>query len=267
MIEREYVWIDGPPASGKTTFIERLIVATRNELVLAARFVPAKTPKQSGPAKGNDETKRYADAGAIGTMLFRVPSQPDPDAFWSSEFIENYSRAIIIEGAVVEEILSPSLVVCVMCPLPEGESLLVKGARAPRRIDRDSMAITEQVLFKNDPKRLGALHEFERMIPALGLTPRGGGWAIRDDSAGVTQAAVIVINVHDEGERPAAERLAAEVRRIREDAEIKNDVIGLRDAKRQPIIVIANLANAKDKELKKAITRVKRMFVRARSED
>lgn len=253
MIERAYIFVDGPPKSGKTTFVEHVLRAYRNELLLAARFVPAKKPKDAGPAKGNAETTRYQKAGAIGTMLFRVPAEPD--LFWTSDLVENYSRGIVVEGEVVEDILSPDLVVYVIRPLPE--SLLVKGPRGPRQVDRESMDLMERVIFHSDPLRLAALHEFERMLPKLGLTPRGTGWTIRKDCAGITRANVVVINVHDESERPAAEELAAEVRRIREDPEIKGDVLGMRANRRQPAILVANLADPKDKELKKALARVK----------
>lgn len=269
MIERAYIQIDGPPKGGKTTLVEHVLKTCKNELLLATRFLPAKRPKDAGPAKGNDETKRYQDAGAIGAMVFRVTANAGPEdfeSFWSSELIENYSRGIVIEGAVSEEVVAPDLVVFVIRPLSEGEALLVKGARAPRQIDREGMEIMERVLFRSDPKRVSALQEFERLIPSLGLTPRGSGWAIRPDCSDITKAAVVVINVHHQRERLAADKLAAEIRRIREDPEVKDDVIGLRDARRQPAILVANLADPKDKELKKAVSRVRKVIAtRSRS--
>lgn len=72
----------------------------------------------------------------------------------------------------------------------------------------------------------------------------------------------MIINIHDESERPAAERLAAEVRRLRNDPDVKSDVLGIDAQRRQPTIFIANLADPKDKVLKKALARVKRAISR-----
>lgn len=144
MIERSYLWIDGPPQSGKTTFVERLLPSCRNELVLAARVVPAKTKKQAGPAKPTPETKRYETAGAIGSMLFRF-APGDPDAFWATDLVENYSTAIVFEGEP-GDFVSPDLVVYVTRPLAEGQELLVKGPPGMRQADRENMAFMERVL-------------------------------------------------------------------------------------------------------------------------
>ncbi len=83
------------------------------------------------------------------------------------------------------------------------------------------------------------------------------------EHADLPSAALVVINVHDDAERPAAERLVAEVRRLRDDAEVKRDVLGVMAPRRQPTVVVANLTDPKDAGLKKVVTRVRRTISRA----
>lgn len=272
MIERAYVQIDGPPKSGKTTFVELVLKACKNEVLLATRFLPGKKPKQAGPAKGNEETKRYQKAGAIGVMAFNIPANAGPEdfeSFWSSELIENYSRGILVEGLVVEEIVVPDLVVFVMRPLPDGQPLLERKAREIPRV-APGFADAMEALVARELKALGAslapalrakLDAELRQIRHESKTPsKRTGWGLADGHMALPHAQVVVVNIHDESERPAAERLAVEVLRIREDPEVKKDVLGTRGNRRQPAILVANLADPKDKELKKALTRVKKVI-------
>lgn len=268
MIERAYLQVSGPPQAGKTTFIERLLAACRGELLLATRFLSVRKAKDGGPSKGNDETKRYEEAGAIGTMLFRVPPEPDPDAFWSSEFTENYSRGIVIEGEVVEDVVAPDVVVFVLRPLPDGPQLLeqkeVDAGRASigfvkamealvaRELESLGGSMSPDLRAKLDTE-LASIREHASKKSSTRKV-----WALADGHAGLVRAHVVVINVHDESERPAAERLAAEVRRIRDDTEVAKELVRYPANKRQPAILVANLADAKGKALKKAITRMKK---------
>lgn len=161
MIERAYVWIDGPPGAGKTTLVERVIKGCR-EPVLAVRVVTASSKRQVGRARPTPETARFDAAGAVGSAVYRH-APGDPDAFWDSGVTECFSTAVVLEGAPAD-FVRPDLLVHVMRPLPEGRSLLTRGAPGPRQVDRERAALLEQFLLRKAPGRLAAHREFERLL-------------------------------------------------------------------------------------------------------
>ena len=67
-----------------------------------------------------------------------------------------------------------------------------------------------------------------------------------------------MFNVRRATEREAAERLVADVVRLREDGALFKDIIGLRGSRTPITAVVANLADPDDPGRKKALARVRR---------
>lgn len=73
-IDDVFIWIDGSPGSGKTTLIERVLEANRRKSIGAVRLRKNNKLRQPKEVKlGNDETCRYQNAGAEGTLLLEYP--------------------------------------------------------------------------------------------------------------------------------------------------------------------------------------------------
>ena len=100
-----------------------------------------------------------------------------------------------------------------------------------------------------------------------GVPVMGKRWVALPDHDGVVYGDVYVINVHHESERPAAEELAAEIRRVRADGRILRSFDGAPHESRRISVFISNLNDPRDAELKKAIARIKRGLPRNRPED
>ncbi len=73
MIERAYVWVDGPKCAGKTALIERFLESCRSQLVMAARMVPVPRRGKTGEVRGGN-TRRYK---ATGMVVVNVRSDRD----------------------------------------------------------------------------------------------------------------------------------------------------------------------------------------------
>jgi hypothetical protein len=82
---------------------------------------------QSVPAR-DTELRRYREAGASGVARYRFPEDDDRDSFFSTEFMNDYSKAVVIEGACPLEHVD--LEVFVAPPLPAGVPLLERRERS-----------------------------------------------------------------------------------------------------------------------------------------
>ena len=98
MRERALVHVTGPAGAGKTTFIERLLDAevAFAICVRAQREVKRRKAQESAP-KAHAELRRYRAAGAGAVSLYRF-GEPSPDEFFTSDFMQEYSEAVFIEG-------------------------------------------------------------------------------------------------------------------------------------------------------------------------
>jgi len=88
-------------------------------------------------------------------------------------------------------------------------------------------------------------------------------WAISEGYEGIENAGLVVVNVRTDAERERGEQLVEEVRRLRRDDELFDDILGFRGSKAQVTAVTANLADSKDPGRKKALARVRRVLPEA----
>ena len=289
MIERVFVRIAGPPGAGKTTLIQRLIerlLEARPAWPLMVARVEANArriePMESNRAD-DAELRRYGKAGASGVTRYRFhPDHVPGDAFWSTDFMQDYSQGIIFEGDWPLD-YRPDLTVYVARPLPEGSAVLERVAD-DRKARRAAAELRQLERALEDPKyfvelvgpmlsmlpRERARSAMEKMLSDMenlldkmkkkGPPPPEERWAVASELAGIEPAQVVAINVRTEDERRRAETMVPELRRIRKDKEVYKNLLGWR-GKRLPVTIrIADLADAGDKGLKDIIKRIVRAF-------
>ncbi len=289
MRERALIHVAGPKGAGKTKFIEQ-ILGGAGEWILAARCVRDDSLRQAREAtpKSHPEIRRYREAGATGAALFAFPENDiGSDAFFVTHLMEDYSKAVLLEGD--NPLGFVDLAVFVAPPLPSGESLLVRRKRDRAKEECAKADAMERLLREPDGVALflgqmvGApLAEFARRSPKLVEDTRAGllagiaqarrtpppkpteHWVIADGYGGIERAQLVVINARDDGERERGDRLVAEVHRIRKDTAVFDDILGYRGNKIPVTAVVANMVDRNDAGTKKALARVRRA-IRGRS--
>jgi hypothetical protein len=71
-------------------------------------------------------------------------------------------------------------------------------------------------------------------------------WAVSERFQGIERAGLVVVNVRDPAERPAAEQLLVDLARLRKDDALFNDIVGWRGYRVPITAVVANLADPRD---------------------
>jgi hypothetical protein len=283
VISRAIIHIDGAPGAGKTAFVERLLGAL-DELVLAVRCrrdESLRHARESWSAR-DPEVRRYRAAGASDAGRFTFPSDRDAaDDFFTTRLLTDVSDAVVIEGD--SPLRDADLRVFVAPPPAAGQALLVRERRdraAQQRAQADAM---ERLLGEPDgAARLldqlvgGPVVAFAREQPELLEQARvsllaGIGkvraapppapterWAVAAGYAGIEHAQLVVLNTCEDAERGRAQGLLEDVRRLRADRAVFDDVLGWRGSRVPITAVVADLANARDAGTRKAVARVKR---------
>jgi hypothetical protein len=211
---------------------------------------------------------------------FRFPGDGSAfDAFFSSELMTDYSEAVVLEG---DDPLGLADLKVFVAPVPaSGERLFVR--RSETRSYRDRAAVLER--FLADPadvvellsiaggeplaelgrRNLELLEDVRAKLVAevrqtgrLSVPKQKERWAIADRYAGIEDAQLVVVNVRAEGARVAAEELAADVKRVREDKALFADIIGHRGTRVPVTVVVADVTAPADVDFKKAIARIRR---------
>jgi sugar phosphate isomerase/epimerase len=83
-------------------------------------------------------------------------------------------------------------------------------------------------------------------------------WAVSERFQGIQVAGLVVVNVRDPAERPAAGQLLVDLARLRKDDALFNDILGTRGHRTPITAVVANMADPRDAGRKKAVARVRR---------
>jgi hypothetical protein len=286
MITRAFVHVGGPTEAGKTRFVEA-VLGEIDFMTLVARCRRDDTPKrprESAP-KGHPELLRYRQAGASGVAFYRFAGDRySHDDFFMTDLMGDYSESVVLEGDNPLEFVDLSVFVA---PAPlAGEQLFVRSERR----EPDRTALLEQVLGGPESvvellEKLGGppLAEIARRSPALLERVRGQlldearassgrpvaerkrRWAVADRYAGIEHAQMVVVNVRRDAEQEEADRLAADMRRLRQDKELLADVLGPA-GRRVPItVVVADISDPGDAGRKKALARVRRAVRSAQS--
>ncbi len=287
MIERAFVHITGPSGVGKTTLIERLLHSNFSKLLSAIRAEEDEKVEEFDELAmlTDPELQRYHEAGAAVVARYRFsPDTRKSDAFFTTDFMFEYSEGVLIEGDLPLG-FPPSLTVYVAKPPAEGTSLLrrltidraamyaseldyaQKFLRSPDGVEKILKSMTPELFDMTDidVEILGKVHE---SVLAKLEKKRGKGplppverWMLTEGYSGIESARVVVVNVRSETDRRRAESLLADLKLLREEKDIFDDIIGWK-CRRTPITTAAaDISNPKDKELRRIITRIKRTFV------
>ena len=283
MRERALIHVAGPKGAGKTTFIERVLDGT-GEWILAARCVRDDSLRESRETapKAHPELRRYREAGATGAALFAFPERDiGSDAFFVTRLMEDYSKAVLLEGD--NPLGFADLAVFVAAPPPAGGSLLVRRKRdrakeqraktdAVARLLREPGGVAELLgqmiggpmadLARKNPRLLEETRD--KMLAGIAVARQAPApeptehWAIAGGYEGIEHAQLVVVNVRNAAERERGKGLLAGVQRIRKDGAVFDDVLGFRGSKIPITAVVADLADGDEAGTKKALARVRR---------
>ena len=281
MRSRAIIHVTGQRGAGKTAFVEAVIRGIGGP-VLVARCVRDDTLRDTRETRprSHRELRRYRAAGASEVANFAFPgSDVGSDAFYMTRLMEEYSDAVIMEGD--NPLGVADLTVCIASPPSRGERLLVRrAARSSERARADEMRRllgepggVERLLHEivgpslagiglQHPELLEGMRvkmtaEIESARHAL---PRNAPkqWAVAPDYRGIEHAQLVVVNVRAEAERARAERLVADVGRLRSDGAVFADVLHPRGTRIPVTAVVANVEDPRDRGLRKALARVMR---------
>lgn len=281
MRERALVHVAGPVSAGKTTFIERLLDAeVAFAICVRAQRDPKLRKEQESAPKNHAELRRYREAGASAVALYRF-AEPSMDAFFTSAFMQDYSEAVFIEGDCPIDYVDLSVFVA---PAPSnGRSLLRRVVRDHTASHQSSIAQFAEALESPEAlarllgsglgeplvamalKQPRVLDDLRRSMKSKLADVRRAKppaptehWALEDAYAGIERAQLVLVNVRSDADRRAADAVLEDVARLRKDDDVYRDVLGPRGNKLPVTAVVADLSNAKDVGLKKAVARVKR---------
>jgi hypothetical protein len=287
VIERTLIHVGGPRGSGKTTLVEAVLTVC-DEMILVARCTRdgrRRQPRESAPRQ-DPELARYRAAGASGAARFSFPAGGEAaDAFFNTALMSDFSHAVILEG---DSPLPDADLKVFVAPAPRvGEALFVRSRRDPASADRARAGEWERLLEGPDGvarwmeqvvglpvgehlRRTPALAEEVRRQLLTGIAsfrtapaPRAAErWAVAERFAGIENAGLVVVAVHDRGERDRAEQLAADALRLRRDPALFNDILGWRGHRTPITAVAADLTDPRDLGRRKAVARIRRSLTR-----
>jgi len=276
--ERAFIHVAGPAGAGRTTFVEALLGACTGPVICvrSERDDRLREPKESAPAR-DAELGRYRKAGASGVARYRFGGDDeDRDSFFSTDFMNDYSQAVVIEGDCPLEYVD--LVVFVGPPLAPGVPLIERterperlaaveklealgaellrpgGLRAALEAGREEELLEASRIYQESMDRImRAMSRRDSRPPSLTAE-----WTVAETHRGIEKAGLVVINARSTKEHAAGESMLPELTRLRTDDEIRVAVLG-RFAHRLPVTtVVADLTDAKDAGTRKAVARAKR---------
>jgi hypothetical protein len=280
VIERAYVHVAGPKGAGKTALVDA-ILRSFDGLTIVVRCERDDRLSSAKESKGarDAEVRRYREAGATGAARLRFPGEDEGDSFFTSDVMNDYSNAVVIEGDCPVDYVD--LEVFVAPPLPAGAELVERHERPERLEAVDKVQSFFRALA--DPKGLRKRRrstDLEELLEAsrvyaevqgraLDALRRGAAapsltaeWTIAKSHRGIERASLVVVNVRAGDDRKSADTMLSQIARLRADDEIRAAVLG-RFAHRTPVTaVVADLSNRKDPGTKKALARIKRAMAR-----
>jgi len=272
MIDHIFVWFDGSPGSGKTLLIERVLNANRRKDIGVVRF--RQNQKRRAPRivpSGSEETRRYLDAGACDAMLLEYSPNARRvsfvDEFWSTGFLGHLFDTVYCEAELTDELFPTALSVFVL----------------PALKDPSSIFETEEIEINDEFMRAFFTRSFGHLAPAMknfsktfddcineGLEkiaqkqstpPPIKLMSLNPGFEGLIDASIVVVNIRNPRERPAAERLIEYLQKVGNGPNPINRTFGYRWRDKKYMFV-CNLNDPEDAELKKLITVIKRRFVK-----
>ncbi len=284
MIHRPLIHVGGPPGAGKTTFIEAMLAANDEDAFIAVRArrdASLRAPRTTSGVREVErdvELRRYLDAGAMTAVGYAFGSANVED-FFESEFMQEYSTAVVIEGDDPTGLAD--LNVHVMAASADPVLARQEHTDAPADLDSALLALLAEAGISSDQVR-PRLDADARQLQAGEVKPvraRGAGpersgrgvgrraspgtpsmrCTISDAHQGIARAQLVVVTLRGDDERELGEVLLAEVARLRGDPEVFADLRFRLAGGRIPITAVAaDLTNRMDPATRKALARARR---------
>lgn len=266
VISRGFVRIEGPPAAGKTTLIERVLRGNRSTLLAAARIDKAPVGKPSREIRDEDShITRFIEAGACDASSFQIDYQgkdSPEDFFWCSDLMSDYFHGLLIENPGPLD-LQGNHTVFVLRPLEDGEEFIERGTlRVPRHVLKASFGAILPGLGGGSEHLDNAFRRTFDKLDEKGLDI-GEHWCLRDPYAGMTRADTILINTNDDENSDRLERTVAEIKRMAEEPELAQDIFMWRAGSRNFHINTGDLRARKQPDINKAINRIRSVLRQA----
>jgi hypothetical protein len=231
---------------------------------------------------GDEELERYREAGAWAVMRYRFPRKhAGQDSFFFTEMMEDPSDTVLLEGP--RPLPHTDLSVYVAEPPSDDGDLLEWRMRDRAREVEEELDVFEGWLEEPDGvrkfmehfagKEIGSLasrfpdkaeelgKELAKALEAARQAPPPAPtqhWAVRPGYEGIEWAQVVVVNVRDETRRKAAETLVSDLKRLREDEDVFQDVLAPLGNRTPITAAAADLSDPRDPGTRKILTRIRR---------
>ena len=276
MIHRPLIHVGGPPGAGKTTFIEAMLAAHDEDafiVVRARRDTSLRAPRATsgvGDFERDPELRRYVNADAMTAVVYAF-SSASVDDFFMSEFMQEYSTAVVIEGDDPTGLADLNVHVMAASADPVLARQEQKGA--PVDLNSALLALLADAGISPDRARLRLADDVQRLgvCEAKPVRARGAGrratnpgtpalrWTISKTQNGIARAQLVVVTLRGDDDRELGDALLAEVARLRGAPEVFADLrFGLVGGRIPITAVVADLTNRKDPGTRKALARVRR---------
>ncbi len=266
MITRGFVRIEGPPAAGKTTLIERVLRGNRSILLAAARIDEAPVGKPSREIREEDShITRFIEAGAFDASSFQIDyrGKDSPENFfWCSDLMSDYFHGLLIENPGPLD-LHGNHTVFVLRPLEDGEEFFERDTiHVPRHVLKASLGAILSDLGEGSEHPDIAFNKAFDDLDEKGLDI-GEHWRLRDPFAGLTRADTILINTNGNENYDSLERTVAEIKRMAEEPELARDIFMWRAGSRNFHINTGNLLARNQPDINKVINRIRSVLRQA----
>jgi len=278
------IWFEGPEGSGKTTLIQRMLESNRSKRLSTARLrIQDGVEEPTLMAEGSEETRRCLDSGAEDALLMFYPEGQRYDASvrcWEERFYYAAPDGILFEGGYSRGLRS-ELRFFVASPWMAAEPFLAR-----RRVEVGHLALQDylNIAFGHVPggkeesrppdhldEEAEVIGEEEWEVPDEtaaklsqwadeGVPIHNERWSVPDGHTDLFLCDAVVINVHGARESEAAERMAADIRRVRKDEALAREVLESHSPVSRPSLFIADLSDPKHPGTRQAVARIKRAF-------
>jgi molybdopterin-guanine dinucleotide biosynthesis protein len=275
---RSVIQVVGPPSSGKTLLIERLLRSNRSRTIGALRVTDLEGP--GGAAAPSTETERYTAAGAAASDWFALPGDAAGSVWAALEACDDKlfgCDAILVEGGPTTR-RDVDGIVFVAPPLGSGETLLLEETREVHRIDgRDALLLMLGV----DPESVEDTPDFDddegevietfelpddaaaaitRLLEHGMPVVRSGPW-LRPGWERLAAAELAVVNARAEHDADAARETLRSLEALRTDSHWHTSLIPRQSDPGPRRSFLADLANPRDREARRLIEAIKRRWI------
>ncbi|MFB6352224.1 MAG: hypothetical protein ABEN55_09835 [Bradymonadaceae bacterium] len=214
-----------------------------------------------------EELKRVREAGAASAAVIRhEDSRESRDRVWDTDVVGfDYTESLVVEGSFPFG-FPPDLPVFVAKPLPEGRRLVEeigederpnKGSDAPTDQGELEREFIDMVTGGSNDSSFDWTELRNRFLERARTSSK---YRITEGYDGIQFAKVVAINVRNEHERDRGEALAEQIRDLRRDDELYEELLSPGGDRRQITIRVVDLSDPDDSGVRDLVRRIAREF-------